>query len=57
MDIDKLFTKCEEEIKEEFNKIDKICEKNSEKVLKAFFWPWHGAIILICSTIPASVNS
>ena len=36
MDIDKLFTKCEEEIKEEFNKIDKICEKNSEKVLKAF---------------------
>ena len=31
MDIDKLFTKCEEEIKEEFNKIDKICEKIVKK--------------------------
>ncbi|MBO6145710.1 MAG: methionine gamma-lyase family protein [Bacilli bacterium] len=36
MNIDQIFNDAEEEIKEEFNKIDKMCEKNSEKVLNAF---------------------
>ena len=36
MNIDQIFNEAEEEVKEEFNKIDKMCEKNSEKVLNAF---------------------
>ena len=36
MNIDELFNKCELEIQPQFKEIDKICEKNSEKVLNAF---------------------
>ena len=31
-----LFNKCEKEVKDEFNKIDDLCNKNSLKVLNAF---------------------
>ena len=34
--IEDLFKKCEEKIKDEFSKIDELCDKNSLKVLKAF---------------------
>ena len=34
--IEQLFNNAEEKIQEEFKKIDKMCEKNSEKVLNAF---------------------
>ncbi|MBQ9024667.1 MAG: methionine gamma-lyase family protein [Bacilli bacterium] len=36
MNIEKLFKDAEEKIQEEFKKIDKMCEKNSNKVLNAF---------------------
>ena len=31
-----LVNKCEKEVKEEFEKIDEICEYNTAKVLQAF---------------------
>ena len=34
--IEELFTKCEEQVKEEFKKVDELCDKFSLKVLKAF---------------------
>ena len=37
MDIDQIFNESENEIRNEFEKIDKMCEFNSEKVLKAFW--------------------
>ena len=37
MNIEKLFKDAEEKIQEEFKKVDKLCEKNSEKVLNAFW--------------------
>lgn len=36
MNIDQIFNEAEEKVQEEFKKIDKMCEKNSEKVLNAF---------------------
>ena len=36
MNIEDLFNKCELKIESQFKEIDKICEKNSEKVLNAF---------------------
>ena len=36
MNIDKLFNECENIIKPQLEEIDRICEKNSEKVLNAF---------------------
>lgn len=36
MNMEELFNKCESEVKEEFEKIDKMCEVNSQKVLNAF---------------------
>ena len=36
MSIDELFNECEEKLQPQFKQIDKMCEKNSEKVLKAF---------------------
>ena len=36
MNIEEIFNNAEEKIQEEFKKIDKMCEKNSEKVLNAF---------------------
>ena len=35
-EIIELFDKCEEELREEFSKIDKLCDTNSFKVLNAF---------------------
>ena len=35
--IDELFNKCEKKIQLQLNEIDKMCEKNSEKVLNAFW--------------------
>ena len=34
--MNELVDKCEQELKEEFKKIDQICEFNSKKVLNAF---------------------
>ena len=34
--ITKLFRECEEEVSEEFKKVDLLCDKNSLKVLNAF---------------------
>ena len=36
MNIEKLFEKCEKKVEIQFKEIDKMCEKNSEKVLNAF---------------------
>ena len=36
MSIEELFKRCEEKVQEQFKEIDKLCEKNSEKVLNAF---------------------
>ncbi len=36
MDVKKIIENAEKQVKEEFNKVDLMCEKNSEKVLNAF---------------------
>ena len=37
MDIDKLINEAQDQVKDQFDLIDKMCEMNSEKVLKAFW--------------------
>lgn len=37
MDIDKLINEAQDQVKDQFELIDKMCEMNSEKVLKAFW--------------------